>query len=59
MKKAIIREEGILVHVLWVVYDAVLDPKLIFFTDEAWYHLSGYINVRNNRYWSSNHLRET
>jgi hypothetical protein len=45
---------------LWAVYDAVLDPKLIFFTDEAWCILtSGYINVRNNRYWSGNHLRET
>jgi hypothetical protein len=24
-----------------------------FFSDEAWCHLQGYINMQNNRYWSS------
>jgi hypothetical protein len=38
---------------LQAVHDGVLDPKLTFFTDEAWFHLSGYINAQNNRYWSS------
>lgn len=24
-----------------------------FFTDEAWFHLSGYVNSQNSRLWSS------
>jgi hypothetical protein len=44
---------------LRAVYDGVLDPKLTFFTDEAWFHLSGYINAQNNRYWSSINPRQT
>jgi hypothetical protein len=43
---------------LQVVHDGVLDPKLTFFTDEAWFHLSGYINA-HNRYWSSINPRQT
>jgi hypothetical protein len=35
---------------LQTVHDGVLDPKLTFFTDEAWLRLSGYINAQNNRY---------
>jgi hypothetical protein len=31
---------------LQAVHDGVLDPKLTFFTDEAWFHLSGYINAQ-------------
>jgi hypothetical protein len=42
---------------LQAAHDGVLDPKLTFFIDEAWFHLSGYINAQNNRYWSSIHLR--
>jgi hypothetical protein len=30
---------------LQAVHDGVLDPKLTFFTDEAWFHLSGYISA--------------
>ena len=26
---------------------------VIFFTDEAWFHLSGYVNSQNSRLWSS------
>jgi inhibitor of nuclear factor kappa-B kinase subunit alpha len=26
---------------------------LTFFSDEAWFHMQGYINMQNNRYWSS------
>jgi hypothetical protein len=44
---------------LQTVYDGVLDPKLTFFTDEAWFHLSEYINAQNNRYWSSINQRQT
>jgi hypothetical protein len=30
-----------------------VNPQLTFFSDEAWFHLQGYINTRNNRYWNS------
>jgi hypothetical protein len=30
-----------------------IDPQLTFFSDEARFHLQGYINMQNNRYWSS------
>ena len=30
-----------------------IDPNLLFFSDEAWFHLTGYINSQNNRYWST------
>jgi hypothetical protein len=26
-----------------------IDPQLTFFSDEAWFHLQGYINTRNSR----------
>jgi hypothetical protein len=26
---------------------------ITFFTDEAWFNLSGYINTQNSRLWSS------
>jgi transposase len=32
---------------------SVIDPQLTFFSDEAWFHLQGYINTQNNRYWNS------
>jgi hypothetical protein len=44
---------------LQAVHDGVLHPKLTFFTDEAWFHLSGHINAQNNRYWSSINPKQT
>jgi hypothetical protein len=35
------------------VYDGMVDPDFVFYTDEAWFHLSGYVNSQNNRYWSA------
>jgi hypothetical protein len=35
------------------VVEGEIDPHLTFFSDEAWFHLQGYINKQNNRYWSS------
>ena len=35
---------------------------VIFFTDEAWFYLSGYFNLKNSRLWSSDNphsLHET
>lgn len=31
--------------------ESILD--VTFFSDEAWFHLSGYVNSQNNRIWSS------
>ncbi|PSN45191.1 hypothetical protein C0J52_21923, partial [Blattella germanica] len=33
------------------VIDAIIDPCLIWFTDEAWFHLNGYVSSLNNWYW--------
>jgi hypothetical protein len=30
-----------------------IDPQLTFSSNEAWFHLQGYINTQNNRYWNS------
>ena len=34
------------------VNNGIIDPCLIWFTDEAWFHLNGYVLSQNNRYWS-------
>jgi hypothetical protein len=34
------------------VIEDEIDPQLTFFSDEARFHLQGYINTQNNRYWS-------
>jgi hypothetical protein len=31
----------------------MLDMNLFFISDEAWFHLSGYVNSQNSRYWST------
>jgi hypothetical protein len=45
--------------VLQAIHDGGVDPKLTFFTVEAWFCLNGYINVQNNRYLSSINLTQT
>jgi hypothetical protein len=35
------------------VYDGMIDPDLVSYTDDAWFHLSGYVNSQNNPYWSA------
>jgi hypothetical protein len=35
------------------VVKSEIDPQLTFFSDEAWFHLQGYINTLNNYYRSS------
>jgi hypothetical protein len=27
--------------------------ECLFFPDEAWFHLNGYVNSQNSRFWSS------
>jgi hypothetical protein len=34
-----------------LVYDGMVDPDFVFYTDEARFHLSGCVNSQNNRYW--------
>jgi hypothetical protein len=35
------------------VVEGEIDLQLIFFSDDACFHLQGYINTQNNRYWIS------
>jgi hypothetical protein len=35
------------------VVEGEIDLQLTLFSDEAWFHLQGYINTQNNCYWSS------
>jgi hypothetical protein len=52
-----LRDPAIRVHFCsWFLHSVVegeIDPQLTFFSDEAWFHMQGYINTQNNRYWSS------
>jgi hypothetical protein len=34
------------------VHDGIVDPQLLFMTDEAWFHVSGRVSVQNVRTWS-------
>jgi hypothetical protein len=43
---------------LWVVCDSVLDPKLTFYPDKAWFHPSGYIDSQNIRYRRNINFRQ-
>jgi hypothetical protein len=43
----------ILQLVLQSVVKGEIDPQITFISDEAWFHLQGYINMQNNRSWSS------
>jgi hypothetical protein len=35
------------------VYGGMVDQNFVFYTDEAWFHLSGYVNSQNNPYRSA------
>jgi hypothetical protein len=41
------------------VIEGEIDPKLTFCSDEAWFHLQGYINTQNNWYWNSQNSQLT
>jgi hypothetical protein len=34
------------------VHDGLIDPQLLFVTDEAHFHLSSYVNSQNTQIWS-------
>jgi hypothetical protein len=34
------------------VHDGLIDPQLLFITEEAYFHLSGYVHSQNTRIWS-------
>jgi hypothetical protein len=38
------------------VFNGVLDQGFMFYSDEAWFTLSSYVNSQNNRYWSTENL---
>jgi hypothetical protein len=48
--KLIMNGEHIFNSFLWVVHDSVLETKCTLFTDEAWFHLCGYINAKKKKY---------
>lgn len=37
----------------WFTRNTVCALDNLFFSDEAWFHLSGYVNSQNSRYWSA------
>jgi hypothetical protein len=39
------------------IHDGEIDPNLILFSDEAWFHLNGEVNTQNSRYWSDRNPR--
>ena len=43
--------------VLQNIVDGIVDPQLIIFSDEAWFHLRGHVCSQNNRYWSTENPR--
>jgi hypothetical protein len=36
-----------------------IDPFLFISTDEAWFHLSGYVNSQNTRHWATHNPHES
>jgi hypothetical protein len=36
---------------LWSVHDGIVDPALLCMNDEAWFHVSGFVNAQNNHHW--------
>jgi hypothetical protein len=34
------------------VHDGFVDPQLLFITDNAYFHFSGYVNSRKKRIWN-------
>jgi hypothetical protein len=34
------------------VHDGIVDPQLVFMTDEAWFHVSDHVSAQNIRIWS-------
>ena len=47
-------------HMIALIEEKKIDIKRIHFTDEAYFHLDGYVNKQNYRYWGSEnpHLTE-
>jgi hypothetical protein len=41
------------------VVEGEINLEFTFFSDEAWFHLQGYLNTQINRYWSSNNAHLT
>lgn len=35
------------------VHDGIIDPSLLIKMDEVYFHLSGYVNSQNSRYWDT------
>jgi hypothetical protein len=35
------------------VINGLIDPELVFYSEEAWFNLSSYVNSQNNRHWGT------
>jgi hypothetical protein len=35
------------------VHNGIIDPNLFFMSDEAWFHVSGYVNAQNSSIWDT------
>jgi hypothetical protein len=38
---------------LQCVHDGSVDATLLFVSDDAWFHLSGFVNAQNSRHWDT------
>lgn len=45
LKKILVIPSGIC-----VLFTAIFGSWITFYSDEAWFHLSGYVNSQNNQY---------
>ena len=43
--------------ILQHIVDGIVNPHLLIFSDEAWFHLSGHVSSQNHRYWSTENPR--
>lgn len=59
MKHTTNRDERIFVTVFAGGTSQCPDPKLTFFNDESWFHVSQCLSAQYNRYWSSIHPKQT
>lgn len=36
---------------LWNINARIIGPRLIFSSDESWFHLHGHVSTQDNRHW--------
>jgi hypothetical protein len=43
----------LLLDVTQSVHDRVVDPVLLFMSNEAWFHISGFVTAQNTCHWDT------